>query len=68
MKVQIYGLKSFIVEEGIIQVFCHIEIVNDGRKLLFIDRIDIHGTIESMYLRTLLRRIHKYFKEKYGVE
>jgi len=65
MNVKAYGLRSFIVEDGIIRIFCHIEIGDD--KKLIIDRIDLNGSVEILELRTLFRKIHRYFKEIYKV-
>jgi len=62
VKVKAYGLRSFIVEDGILTVFCHIE-----KKMLFVDRIEIHGTIEITELAILLRKIKQFFRNNYGV-
>jgi len=67
MKIKLYGLRSFIIEDGIVEIFATLEKTKDGHKLLFIDRIDIHGSIELSELRTILRRIHRQFKEKYHI-
>jgi len=66
MEVKPYGLKSFIVEDGILTVFCHIEKCQ-GLKMLFVDRVDIHGTIEITELAILLRKIKQFFKKEHYV-
>lgn len=61
VNVTMRNMNSFIVEDGIIKVYCHIE-----NKRLWIDKIEIHGSIESTELRIRLRKIHKYLIEKHG--
>ncbi len=68
MRVEDRGFNRFVVSEGIVEVHCHIERYNHtGIKQLWIDKIEIHGSIEATELRTILRKIHKHFIEKHGV-
>ena len=64
--IELKGLDRFIAREGIVLVHCHIEKYR-GIRQLWIDKIEIRGTIEATELRTILRKIHKHFIEKYGV-
>jgi len=66
MEVKLYGLKSFIVEDGVVRIFCHIE-GYQGLKKLFIDMIDVQGTIEITELAVILRKIKQFFRNNYGV-
>ena len=63
MEVEQVSLRQYTVRDGIVQVYCHVERGNNGIRMLFIDRIDIHGTIEITELLTRLRKIKKWFKE-----
>lgn len=66
MKIEQKNINSFIVEEGITKIHLHIEKYR-GVKQLWVDKIEIHGSVALLPLIMRLKRIYKYFEEKHHI-
>ena len=58
MKKKLIGGNSYVFEEGITKIYCHKD-KYQGLTTVWIDKIEISGSVEAGYLAFLLREVKK---------
>jgi len=71
MEVEILGINKYKIkaDSGIVEVYVHLETIHGSetakaQKVIWVDRIVIHGSIALYALKGILNDIQRYFREK----
>jgi len=71
LEVEVLGINKYKVKAdgGIVEVYVHLETIHGSetakaQKIIWIDKIVIHGSIALYALKGILNDIQRYFREK----